>query len=335
MPHPELEAILSEVEQARRAAHPLFTLIEATDSQGMRRAAALEDAVEYALQYFKDFAAAKRKTIVCDLKPRNIVAAFGELRALRDLARVWPRGVSTPSSGADFEISVGDRQLRVEVTTPSGASNNTAELLETTNRGGVSVEVSSITPFGFPTDDKPGDTIQGNAISRLAALKQEEHQADEKVPSVLWIDLDNHEAFPLSIGAEQAQPLVGGQQEIVSGALWWMNYGREGDPIFDRFELATHSRSLYALGFNARFERGSKYVGTVSSINGLHVFHQNHRTVTRLDPMWITELAQLYGAKFEDWWVDWPSAGSLAARVFLARQSAIALSAQLRLPDGP
>ncbi len=335
MQHPELHRILSEVEQARRAAHPLFTLVKATDSQGLRRADALNDAVGYAREHFKDFAEAKLKTIVCDLMPRNIVGAFGELRALRDLARVWPRGISTPSSGADFEIIVGDRQLKVEVTTPSGASNNTTELLESTNREGVIVEVSSIIPFGFPTDDKPGDTIQGNAISRLAALKQEEHQADESVPSILWVDLDNHEAFPLSIGAEQAHPLVGGPQEIISGALWWMNYGREGDPIFDRFELATHSRSVYELGFNARFERGSKFVGTISSINGLHLFHQNHRTVSRLDPMWITELAQLYGAKFEDWWVDWPSAGSLAARVYLARQSAIALSTKLWLPDGP
>ncbi len=324
MAHEALRSILDEVEQSRKASHPLSSLVSANDDLGMRRAAALEASVCFAIEKFPSFAESKKRTIATDTQPRNIAAAFGELRALRDLGQVWPSNIATPSSGADFLITVGDRQLKVEVTTPSGALHDTKTLIEESVDESHSITASTVTPFGRPK--KPGDTVQGNAISRLAALKQSEHQAGEGVPCILWIDLNNSDAFPLPISNEQAQPLFGGQQELASGILWWMNYGRKGDPIFDYFELATLTKHFYTLEFDGRFVRGSKFVATVSAVDAAHLLHQNHSANATLDPAWTTELAQLSGAKFEDWWVDWPCAGSLVSRVALAQQSASCLT---------
>ena len=158
-----------------------------------------------------------------------------------------------------------------------------------------------------------------DAALAVVELSEEEHQADGEVPSVLWIDFDNDHAFPLSIGSEHAQPHIGGRQSLTSGALWWMNYGRKGDPVFDNWELATSARRPYILEFEARFSRGSRFAATISAIDGKHILHQNHLRPSALHSDWIVELLQLSGGELEHWWVDWPNPSLLAARVAFAR----------------
>jgi hypothetical protein len=178
---------------------------------------------------------------------------------------------------------------------------------------------------------RQSDTIQGNAVSRLAALKQREHQADSEVPSILWVDLNNHLAFPLPLGASQAQPLLGGCSELVSGILWWMNYGQRGDPIFDTLSLGTFESKYYRLEFDARFSKESRFAATVCALDGLHLLHQNPQSAA-LTSDWIVELLQLSGARFEDWWVDWPRPGSLANEIAMARENSIEL-VKTRYPE--
>lgn len=156
-------------------------------------------------------------------------------------------------------------------------------------------------------------------------MKQQEHQAADDVPNILWIDFGNDRAFPLSVGPEQAQPHINGQSSLASGALWWMNYGKQGDPIFDEWDLTTGARRAYILEFNGRFARGSRFAATVCAVDGEHVLHQNAHSLTPLHPAWVVELLQLPGAKVDRCWLDWPSAGSLVNRVALARRDAHAL----------
>lgn len=325
MSRPILTELLAQVPLQHRATHPLTALVAADDHVGSRRASRTEQAFSRVRQLFQDYATAKEGSLVTEGDPNNASGTLGEIRALAELSYVFVDRIQTPTSGSDFLIMIGDRQLRVEVTTPAGSIKNTGLDLGTSNAGNVRVHATAIAPFGYPTEDKPQDTIQGNAVSRLASLKQRERQADQSVPSILWIDLENNRAFPLSIGASQAQPFVGGQRELTSGALWWMNYGRKGDPIFDKWELVIPERRSYLLEFDGRFTRGSRFVGTMCAIDEEHVFHQNYLVWSPLASDWIVELLQLRGAHIENWWIDWPSPGSLAAKVALARFDAHAM----------
>jgi hypothetical protein len=327
MPFPILNELLARVPESNRAAHPLTSLAHATDVQGERRAWQSEDALARARNLFPDYAKEKERLLVAERQSRNASGILGEFRALGELSYVFGSNIQTPKSGSDFLVTVGDRQLRVEVTTSAGSTKNTLLDSETRQIGNVRVRTTSTAPFGYPTEDKPQDRIQGNAVSRLSALKQGEHQADLTIPTVLWVDFGNPHAFPISIGASQAQPFLGGRESLVSGVLWWMNYGQKGDPIFDMWELTTAERQFYALEFDARFPKGSQFVGVVCAIDDQQILHENYLTGRQLSSDWIVELLQLRGARLENWWVDWPSRGNLSIRVELARAEAHALLA--------
>ncbi len=322
MDYGAIAQLLANVPGTKRTDHPIARMATAEDEVGQRRARRVEQAIVRARQLFPAFADRKERSLVEDRDLNNVAAFLGELRALSDLAHVFGRNVQTPESGSDFLVTVGDRALRVEVVTPSGTTKEREMLLDEWRRENVTVTTRGIAPFGYPEAEKPNDTVQGNAVSRLASLKQKEHQADPTVPSVLWVDLDNDRAFPVSIGISQAQPFTSGNEELVSGAAWWANYGAKGDPIFDRWSFNTGERQTYIMEFDGRFHRSPKYAGVVNVIDSHHIFHQNPSSASPLEALWIVRLLSLPGASFEHWWMDWPVPETLRNRVELARRSA-------------
>ncbi|HEX7213663.1 MAG TPA: hypothetical protein VF578_05600, partial [Methylomirabilota bacterium] len=251
MEYPVISQLLAQVPSAAQAHHPLARLAVAQGDIGRRRAGHIEQAISRARKLFPKFASRKERLVVDDSDLNNVAATLGEFRALSDLACVFGSSIQTPDVGSDFLVTVGTRQLRIEVVTPAGSTKNTEIYFERLRIDNVSTTTTSIAPFGYPTEDKPGDTVQGNAVSRLAALKQKEHQADQTIPSVLWIDVENERAFPVSIGASQAQPFTSGHEELVSGAVWWASYGQLGDPVYDRWSLVTGERRSYKMELNS------------------------------------------------------------------------------------
>lgn len=316
---PLIAGLLARVANERRQTHPLVRLNAAVDGVDRNRAVRTECALVRVRRLFPAYFTAKSNQIVEDPDPRNVVATLGEFRALSDLAYAWPNSITTPSAGADFDIQVGNRSLRIEVTTVGGATKNLHQKLEEWSRDAVSMSVTAHAPFSHPDGNREQDTKQGNAVSRLAGIKQKEHQAMGDAPTLLWMDFDSHIAFPLSIGEEQTQPLVGGPHELASGALWWMDYGRKGDPVFDSWKLAFSDHCHYLMEFDGRFARASKFRGTICAVDGVHIFHQNPYSEPSLSDDWIVELLQLPGARYDRWWVDWPDSRVLSRRVDDAR----------------
>ncbi len=99
----------------------------------------------------------------------------------------------------------------------------------------VTTAVLDVMPFGAPDPAKQGDSLLTNAISRIASIKQDEHQIDPAKPFVLWLDLQDPTVWGLPISEEQLAPLYTEVKdgEVGSGALWFALYGRKGEPMIE------------------------------------------------------------------------------------------------------
>jgi hypothetical protein len=86
--------------------------------------------------------------------------------------------------------------------------------------GGVFVgKPVSVTPLGAPDSGKSGDSITANAISRLCAIKNEEHQLRAGIANVFWFDLQDDYSWNLALEPGEVHPVSSWQGVMVSGAL--------------------------------------------------------------------------------------------------------------------
>lgn len=120
-------------------------------------------------------------------------AALGELRAYGYLlmagVEVKPvpcqKGIGTP----EFECSFNGNPFIVEVHSKQMNNEETRAYQEFKKEETTApVRMHTITPFGKPDANKPGDTVCLNAISKICAMKQRGHQLSKEIPSIIWLD---------------------------------------------------------------------------------------------------------------------------------------------------
>jgi hypothetical protein len=69
-------------------------------------------------------------------------------------------------------------------------------------------------------------------ISRIAAIKEREHQAHDRRPFVLWIDLQSDDSLMFDLSSH-LRPLSSWKGAVSSGAYWHALYGRKGDILLE------------------------------------------------------------------------------------------------------
>jgi len=107
-------------------------------------------------------------------------------------------------------------------------------------------------PTGAPKPGKKGDTWVTNTISRIASIKEKEHQIDPERPFVLWLDLQDYSVWGFALNLEFFRPLFSEGREgyVNSGPFWFALYGKKGDPLL--YSQSFDYRSL-PLAHDGRF----------------------------------------------------------------------------------
>jgi hypothetical protein len=192
------------------------------------------------------------------LKPRllnvedwtNSESAIAEIRACGALLEAgYPVQLGKKNlagAKAEFHVEMNGVETIVEVWTrnldKNEAARVAADLSETSPnrtrrsvRGGtISVAVTTVAPFGSPDPEKEGDSFLTNVISRIARIKEREHQAQDTNPFILWIDLQNRNALGGFDNSHDLVPIKSGAGGYLSsGGYWHALYGRKGDTLVE------------------------------------------------------------------------------------------------------
>lgn len=221
------------------------------------------------------------------MKPRIIgpnvtesASALAELRAYGALLeagyKVSPVAIRNSKPTPEFEISDGGYSAVVEVhakqydeATEKGLQEHRKMLAAQPASPGVAVYTHVVQPFGNPVPGKLGDSTATNAISRICAIKQKEHQLSEDKPSILWLDFQDLYTWDMALTTEQFQPLISWNEHITSGALWYAFYGWKGAPILEQCHyshLLGFPSQIKHMAHNGRFLMSKKLSAVIVSL---------------------------------------------------------------------
>lgn len=201
----------------------------------------------------------------------DAAAALGEIRAYGALAMAGlrPHAIGQPAN-PDLRVDIDGQTIIVEVHTRQ-MDNAAQEKLDAwanevraaAPSPGVSVRVSPpIRPFGEPDPQKRGDTVIANMISRIAAVKGREHQFQDGLANVLWLDLISGQIS--MIGTNDALPFSSRGGRISSGVLWSAMYGTCGLPIVEGPSPSRHV--IVPMGHNGKFRgKPTKLSGIIAA----------------------------------------------------------------------
>jgi hypothetical protein len=237
---------LRELYTPHMGEHPLVSVALAPGAPQQPRQIAVNTcrALRHVLRKFPKWAQ-NLKPIPLDPKEwTNAESALAEIRACGALLEadfpVQPGTKDARGAKPDFHVSMDGVETIVEVGTRNlsqkereriKAQQATSSRTEQVDGGTITASEAAIAPFGAPDPRKQGDSILTNVIQRIAAIKEQEHQAQDRQPFVLWIDLQSEElVFDYS---HQLQPLMSLNGTVDSGAYWHAFYGRKGDVLLE------------------------------------------------------------------------------------------------------
>ena len=239
-----LRALYSQPE----GAHPLVSvaLHPGAPQQPKQIAVNTCRALRRVLDEFPGWAQNLRPRILDAKDWTNAESALAEIRACGALLEAgFPvqLGAKNATSGAkpEFHVSMDGVETIIEVWTRNRSKQETAQTraqqaassnTQQVHGGSITTSVASIAPFGSPNPDKEGDSILTNVISRIAAVKEREHQAHDRQPFVLWIDLQSESSLRFDYSAH-FQPLMTWNGVVESGGYWHALYGRQGDILLE------------------------------------------------------------------------------------------------------
>jgi hypothetical protein len=189
----------------------------------------------------------------------HAASALGEIRAHGALIETWMPVVPAPQipgsqASPEFEVDSGAGPVIVEVHCrqldhsqvaalarhdTELAAASVAALVKARAAGQTGNVVTSgvieVFPAGAPVAGKPGDSVLTNTISRVARIKENEHQIDPAKPFVLWLDFQDPHVWGGAISDEQFSPLYTEMNNgaVGCGALWHALYGRKDAPLLE------------------------------------------------------------------------------------------------------
>jgi hypothetical protein len=154
--------------------------------------------------------------------------------------------------------------------------------------------IIGIFPTGEPEADKAGDSLLCNTISRIAAVKESEHQVDQSKPFVLWLDLQDVDVWGPDISPEMTlMPLYSEREGVVGGgAFWFALYGRKEGPLLESRGYQYRSTLMQHEG---RFRQTMKSHGGPTRVSAV-VFSLPRATVLMEHPCAIHPLPPRFRA---------------------------------------
>jgi hypothetical protein len=203
-------------------------------------------ALHHVLRKFPKWAQNLRTRLLDQTDWTNAGSALAEIRACGALIEArFPiaLGAKNLDTGAqaEFHIVLDNIETIIEVWSRNLSEKERASVdsqLKKSSRTRViegqaltSAE-AAIAPFGAPDPKKKGDSFLTNAISRIAQIKDKEHQVHADKPFVVWVDLQSHEGLLFDYSS-QLQPLMCWHGALSSGGYWHGLYGRKGDLILE------------------------------------------------------------------------------------------------------
>jgi hypothetical protein len=198
--------------------HPLTSLVLGEDSRTKDVAMRSDKCVQLVKNANEQWLKEKVKIILEDKDSSNVSASLGEIRAYGELIWVWGTDITAEKSGSDFSLEANGKTVKIEVNTPQHRPNRHTLDHESFGSDIIKGKMYEIFPFGWP--EREIDNVQGEAVSKIAAIKQKEHQFDNNdAINVLWIDLKDPALWVLGFGTEQFLPLSAFQEEIISGTF--------------------------------------------------------------------------------------------------------------------
>jgi hypothetical protein len=237
---------LRELYTPHMGEHPLVSVALHPGAPQQHRQIAVNTcrALRHVLRNFPKWAQNLKPRLLAAKDWTNAQSALAELRACGALLEAgFPVQLGTKdASGAkpEFHVSVDGVETIVEVWTRSlskeerdrikaqqAASSRTEEV----DGGTITTSVAATAPFATPDPSKKGDSVLTNVISKIAGIKEREHQAHDRRPFVLWIDLQS-EALIFDY-SHQLQPLMSWNGTVASGGYWHALYGRKGDVLLE------------------------------------------------------------------------------------------------------
>jgi len=160
------------------------------------------------------------------------------------------------------------------------------------------------TPFGQP---KKGENVTENAISKLTALKQEELQFSEELPSILWVDFQD-ELWDIVLHSDSVFPIRTWRGELYSGEIWYAFYGFKEAPIFEgeTTELRQSKRRV-RMRHDGRFRMKTKVDAVIFSFKDSTIAIENPFS-SKPVPDWFWEQAlNLPRFEMENSMLNWPT----------------------------
>lgn len=281
----ELNKLKSELASAPQISYINELLcIEKMDRTNLEEAAlyALENSLELREnECCREWFERKIEQLKCETCCQNCSSLLGEMRALGTCYHVWKKNFKPSESdeGGDFLAEDGLSWI-IEVNTP-GESGDAKSIPSVTKSGRITTEEQEICPFGSPPSGKKFregkyDNVQGEAVSKFAQIKQDEHQFNKDKLNVLYVDLLDSKTQGMDVVSEQCVPFIAAPQGIyVSGAIWWAMYGKKRDPIWSNYASEWCAGKPYLLEFEGKLNKKSKIDFVIFALPFKTVVFQN------------------------------------------------------------
>ncbi len=316
-----------------KPSHPLVALVQNTDERAKRVAGRTDHCCRAISKHSPNWLKAKAAIVLTDEHPQNISATLGEIRAFGELIWVWQDKVKAGKHGHDFEFANEGQNIRVEVFTQQHRTKR--DRIEHPRSEGkrISSQVIEFFPFGRPERPEK-DNVQAEAVSKLAGMKQAEHQFSEADINILWCDLKDPTLWVFGFDRSQFAPLSMFQEQITSGAFWNAYYAKKATPIFDALPVAGYlSRKPYFMEFEGRFWRNTKLDFVIADTAQRQIVFQNHKQDKKIPDWLLRDLHRLFAFDMQASWLDWPCRGQLRQKVEMALDSIAKYATAFELPE--
>lgn len=224
------------------------------------------------------------------MKPRllqdnmnNVRAAIGEVVAYAELLHAdfivkpvtttnhpTPEYVVTDNNNNEFIVEVFSKQFCKEAVRRIGTSQESLEQIG--NRGsGIFIDIQEVSPYGYSND-----SVTEDAISKICAIKETEHQALPDKPFIIWVDIQNIGDFFLG-DQDYANPITSWRGTLTSGHYWYGMYGKKNLPVFNDYAIFSHrgEKKTYPMQHDGRFLSSKKISGMFFKFEKSIIFFEN------------------------------------------------------------
>lgn len=258
---------------------------------------------------FSEWFSRKIEYLKSEKMDENCSSVLGEIRALENCYSVWYDKLlpSKKDEGPDFLAEDGLSWI-IEVNTPSEAADAKSEIENANSENSlIKFSVQEVCPFGTPPNNQKrkdkNDNVQGEAVSKIAQIKQGEHQFNRDKINVLYVDLLDPIFLPLNVMDEQYSPLISENNGFfTSGAIWWAMYGKKRDPIWCEYAGWWCARRPYIMEFNGKLNKNSIVDFVVFSLPHKVVVFQN--PYRKIPPKAVLTMTKWNNFSLSDSWLD-------------------------------